>query len=277
MWADPLASFDRVREELWFRVWAIESGVSPADVMSVSVAMEVFRSVFSAQDNDLPLPEPDEPPIGRHVVNVFAADGDDHLLFRHGWSNWPADFAVGRLSREYFDRYATEVWSTRRCDRGPRAATIETMTASPGTDKFRDLWLTGGRRGTETLDKGRLLAWWETYSLQDQADAEVVALVRRNGVRVREAVALVEYAGREAIIADLFVWPPFRRQGLGTLLERHVAQRARQRGAESLRCVVYDADTVHANTVQIAFLRSRTYEISEYPDRQVRIEASRPL
>lgn len=80
-WSDPLRSFNRVREEMWFRLWALDAEVPLDQVTGVSVSLQVFRSVFSATGNAFPLPEPDEPTIGRHAVTIVGLEGEDAYFF----------------------------------------------------------------------------------------------------------------------------------------------------------------------------------------------------
>jgi GNAT superfamily N-acetyltransferase len=277
LWAEPLRGFDELFQEVWLRAWARESGISEETPGGIPVTITVFRSVFSAPNDDWPLPEPHESSIGRHTVSILGIHDDNTLLFRHGWSDWPKNHALGRLSRKYIENYATELWITRQCGQGPLSETIEELVQSAGSSKFATIWRRSGRRGSEDVsgEPNLRIRWWESYSVQDSAPAEVVVLTLSGTIRV--AVALVIYDPGEATIMDLFVWPTYRQRGYATLLEEAIARRAAVRDAEYLAAVVLDADVVREERRASRFLENRKYAIERHADSQVRIEGRRPI
>lgn len=276
LWAEPLSSFDALWQEVWFKGWAMTGGVPSPEIGSAVAAFSVFRSVFDAPSDEWPMPETDEPTIGKHTIPVIGIVDQDTLLFQHGWSDWPRNHAPGKITREYIDRFAVELWANRPAGHGPRQSTVESLARAAGQSEFAQLWRQSGRRGTEDLPGADLqLRWWESYSLEENSPGEVLCLVTTR--RIRVAVAMVVYAPTEATVIDLFVWPGYRRHGYGSLLESIIADRAQLRGINHLNIIVLDADVVRSSVRASRFLTSRGYEFIEHPDEQVRIVGKRML
>lgn len=275
-WAEPLSSFDALWQEVWFKSWAMSAGVPREEIGSATASFDVFRSVFTAPSDEWPMPEMGESTIGKHTVSIIGIKDEDTLLFRHGWSDWPKDYAPGQLTREYINRYAAELWANRLAGRGPLQSTVESLAKAVGTPEFAQIWRHPGRRGTEDLDSpGVQLRWWESYSLEENCPGEVLCLVVSR--RIRVAVAMVVYAPTEATIIDLFVWPGYRRRGYASLLESIAADRAHVRRASHLNTIVLDADIIRSDVGASQFLISRGYELTEHPDEQARIIGRRTL
>jgi len=277
LWFEPLRGFDELYQEAYFRALAEGLRVPATYAGEISATFEVFKSVFSAPTNSWLLPEQGESPIGRHTVSIVGIQDDDTLRFQHGWSDWPKDFAIGSISRAYIDRYATELWVSRRYGAGPLNSTFDKLINIQGSPEYASMWRKPGRRGSETItDQPDLrIRWWESFSIQENAPGEVVALTLSDTIRV--AVALVLYEPEEATIMDLFVWPGYRRRGFATILERIVAQRATSRGIRKLSVLVLDADVVRGQERATRFLASRGYAIQHYENCQVRMQAERDL
>lgn len=275
-WAEPLSSFDALWQEVWFKSWAISAGVPSEEIGSATATFAVFRSVFSAESNDWPMPEKGELSIGNHAVRVIGIVDEDTLLFQHGWSDWPKNHAPGRLTREYIDSHAVELWANRLAGSGPLMNSVELLAKAAGQPEYARIWRQSGRRGTQDTDIPNLkLRWWESYSLEENCPGEVLCLVLSG--RIRAAVAMVTYAPTDATIIDLFVWPGYRRRGYASLLESIVAERAKSRGANHLNAIVLDADVVRSSDGAERFLGSQGYQLTCHPDEQVRISGRRPL
>jgi GNAT superfamily N-acetyltransferase len=274
-WAEPLSSFDSFCQEVWLRGHALGAGVRLQNVGSTTVAFKVFPSVFSATSDKWPMPEEDERSIGCHAVSIVGIEDEDTLLFQHGWPEWPKDHALGRLTREYVDNHAIELWVIRPANYGPQASTVDRLAQAAGKPEFKSLWASPGLRGVQDVGPDLQLRWWETYSLEEQCPGEVLCLVFQK--RLRVATAMVTYCPGEATIFDLFVWPGYRRGGYGSLLESSVADRARLRGADKLNSAVLNADMVKGGVAAMGFLESRGYSLTEYSDRQLQIFGSRPV
>lgn len=277
LWAEPLRGFDELYEETQFNVFAYQAGIPETDLSSISATFTVFRSVFSAPSNDWPLPEEGEIPIGRHSVAISGIRDENTLAFHHGWSEWPENYAAGYISREYFDHYATELWTMRRYGSGPLYRTIDSLVESAGSPEYATIWRKSGRRGSESVanNPDLRIRWWESFSIQDHAPSEIVALTLPRNIRV--AVALLIYEPEEATIMDLFVWPGYRRRGYASMLEEVVAARAIARGARHISAIVLDADVVRDEEASTQFLVKKGYEIERFPGSQVRIQGRRLL
>lgn len=261
---EPFGSFERLALEAYLVECAYEV-CRPGEEGTLALAIEVFPSFFSTTDGVVVPPEPGETSIGRHTVSVIAVRGDT-IYFQHAWSRWGAN-GMGTLSRSYFERYTRECWLFRRSDRGPLASTAERLLESDEPRHFPRLWRSPRRiEAVGNLRPGLTATWYECWSLQDESPAWVLTL-RLGGVRV--GISVIHYPIAElAQITDLFVWPPYRRQGYGSAMERIIRKRSRQLRCERLEAYVWDADVVKYPERPEKFLLSRGYGVERLPEGQ---------
>jgi GNAT superfamily N-acetyltransferase len=265
---EPLSSFDRLGLEAHLRQRLDRLAPQEGLYQSVSAAFEVFPSIFDAEDGIVPLPEEDEPSIGRHSVTILGVSDQDTLVFRNSWGGWNTT-GIGYLTREYFDRYCREAWVSRDATAGPMAETAEQLLGEVGDSEFARLWLTGRRRGAQTNISGRTdlrYRWFESWSLNDEASAEVIVLELNRKVRVGTAV-LIHYHNESvnlSVLSELFIWPTYRRQGYGRLLESIAVDRSKQSGSFEIAVYLWDADAVKGKEVARQFLQRTGYSVEEF-------------
>ncbi len=105
---------------------------------------------------------------------------------------------------------------------------------------------------------------YQTWSLQEQCPVDVIE-IRRGPSFLRVAWAFLfhlEGADRgTSLLKEFFVWPAFRRQRYGTLLDRFAGQFARLAGSRQLRLVVHDLDgQLQVRTATRAFAAAVSYK-----------------
>lgn len=262
---EPTQDFERAALDAHLIGKARNDQLQEEEIGNLNVVYEVFPSVFDPIDGRIPLPDQTERSIGRHSARVL--DGaDEGLLIAYGWSGWtPTNTAL--LTREYCERYLRGGLLSRRWDRGPLAHTARDLFASDDPAEFRALWRTPGNRGFEfrNLPNDRVkLLWFETWGLQTEEPADV--LVLEVGRHIRAGVAIVIHGSPTSSITDLFVWPPYRRKGYGTILEGLAAERARERGNHDLEIYLWEPDAIRGNYRARAFITRNGYEVVDSSD-----------
>lgn len=265
---EPISTFDRLAlEALMFQKSA--EYCDPGEEGVLNLAIDVFPSFFDVVDGVVPIPEANEEPIGRHTVNIIGVRDLETLYFRHGWSTWGAGDGLGQISRGYIEAYAREMWLMRRCDWGPTADTAGRLLRTSQSERFATLWR---RQMKPEVIRDSVtniaLRSYECWSLADEAPAEMIILHSSRSRRVAFAILVHHPEAKISSVSDLFVWPPYRRRGLGTILDRVVTDQAKRRGSKSVETYVWDADVVTSPERPEGFLMSQGYEIERFDGSQ---------
>jgi GNAT superfamily N-acetyltransferase len=248
------------------------------------IALNVFPSIYSVMDGVLSLPDADESTIGQHFMNAVGLKDRDTVIVQSSWSGWSPD-GLGYISKDYFERYATEAWISRRWDYGPDAGTAEALLATSDGDEFVRLWRRGRRYGTSTSiapNNDVRARWYLCWSLQYQRPAEILVVELRRRIRVGVAI-LVHHPAIDgepplSSLDDFFVWPNYRRAGYGRLLEKFAAERATLAGSRMLGMHVWEADAIKGRARAEAFLSATGFnDVEEFSGRQYVLYAKRKL
>jgi GNAT superfamily N-acetyltransferase len=102
-----------------------------------------------------------------------------------------------------------------------------------------------------------------------ECPAEILML--KLGRRISAAVAIIVHRQGESRseLSDLFVWPSYRRQGYGLLLEEFAAERARKAGSSDLGIYLWNSDALKGKDRALSFMRAANYShIEESPGSQ---------
>lgn len=211
---EPLQDFDRTLLELLL-TRKVNAWGDALDLSStrVSLALQVFPSIFDITDGFLSMPDPDEQSVGRHAIRLVDVEDNDTLVGLNSWGSWGRSPAI-YVSRDYFDQYAREGLTSRDALRGPSASTVEQLLETPDPVTFRRLWRAGRQRGAQTVGSGLLARWYETWSVQSEQRAEVhrISLL---GQPIAWAVVHVDPTHSTLEVSEFFVWPPYRKSGHG--------------------------------------------------------------
>jgi hypothetical protein len=202
----------------------------------VSLAVEIFPSIYSARDGIVPLPEGDEGSIGKHLVPLIGID-DDCVFFQNSWGKEWGKNGTGCFSIDYLRRFQREAWSMRFLAGPPPAGVhgaylIEGGSPGPSEERFYQLlnhsWEpqvsspffllskdgTLNRAGRVDIaarwliGAGEGCVWLQSVAILRDVDADPI-IVGWMHVRATHSGGVVE---------ELFVWPPYRELGIGTAL-----------------------------------------------------------
>jgi len=131
------------------------------------------------------------------------------------------DQGYGSMDRRYVDAYMYDAWLMRNARYGLARHTWDKYHAASTPVQRRAILLQDNPRWRGTIRYAGMnyqIFIYETLSINDERPAEIIELSNRDGIRVGWCETFYG-SGTSAIIKELFVWPPFRRRGYGTILE----------------------------------------------------------
>lgn len=244
---EPLSEFDDIRTLISYNEALCEGGGPDYAQNFLSISFEYFRSASIAPAGRLQLPTSSDPSQGLHCVGIIGRDDDsDSLVFVNSWGRGWGDDGVGYISREYFNRYVNDAWLYRRSRWGFHPAKWPGLERAVTPREISRLWMVDNPRWRRRFKhRGGHYEWiiHSTVSI-DGSSTEIVELRTGYGLRIGWA-HLHNLRGEQravSILKEFFVWPAFRRQGLGTLLEHAVVDIAQQLSSGVLQVWLHQAD-----------------------------------
>lgn len=238
----------------------------------VSVTMQVFRSIFSTPGDGLvPLPDPEERPVGQHTVRLTGYDGAARTWqFANSWGTEWGDKGYGKLTGAYRKKYVTEVWQQQF----DRRFTAENFHTAMDIDKLdRRTWLASAARYTRVTEDQLLsrlrerihIRMTDVASLGTNRTVDVLEAVTTTGTRI--GWAHLSHGFREdaesAVVTEFFVWPPYRRRGVAAMLEGVIEQRAKEVGYRSILLHIHEADAVACRPLATTSAQALGYQLSK--------------
>lgn len=243
---EPITSFEKVREILTLRQVLASAYVPEWAAPHLTLGFRCFASAWTAPAGVLPLPGPGDHEIEHHAVALWDIEDDDTIIFRNSWGAAWGDRGYGRMTRAYFDANWIEAWAMRSAAIGLNPYTARRINAARTDAELRRAWMLPNPPAKKTQRgkyRGVRLVNYSTVSYEGECLVDVVEA--KNGYGLRLGWVYVFHlpgAPASSEIRELFVWPAFRRQGIGTLLEDVAASLARSRDSSSLRALLHEAD-----------------------------------
>lgn len=264
---EALTEFDRVREtsSLGHELEAARKGV-----LDVSVGLRYFDRFYRTTTGRLELPGPEEPLRGRHWIAVGGPLDANQLHFRNSWGPGWGDRGVGYLGREYFDAHVTGAMVAWNSDIGISPKMVDCLDAAATRRRLRqedwlDCWPTRNEFWVDRLLIGGVLhssVSWAVRSFETSRPVYVCEL--RNPARVVARLHLHAPAaeGEAFSIRELFVSPPSRRRGLGSVLEESAVERVRELGGGTIEAWIHAPDDLPRTApAALGFAGRRGYEV----------------
>jgi GNAT superfamily N-acetyltransferase len=251
--------------------------VHPMFWPSISATMQVFRSIFSTRGDGLvPLPDPGEPSGGHHTVRLVGyEDEGDTWEFANSWGTEWGDKGYGKLVGAYRRKYVTEVWHYQI----DRRINSENFHAVMDIDKLdRRTWLASAAKYTRLTEDQFLsrlqerihIRMTDAVSLGTNRRVEVLEAVTNTGTRI--GWAHLSHGFREdtesAVATEFFVWPPYRRCGIASMLESVIEQRAKESGFRSILLHIHEADAVACRQLATTAAQALGYRLSRSDSRR---------
>lgn len=186
--------------------------------------------------------------LEQHAVALWDIDEQDSITFRNSWGASWGDRGYGMMTKEYFDAFWVEAWLSRNAGVGFNPETANRLAAATTARELSRAWLLpnpAAKKAQRGEFEGVRLVNYSTVSFDSECLVDVVEA--RNGYGLRLGwvhVFHVPDADQSVTseIRELFVWPAFRRQGIGSLLEDVGASLARSRRSTLLRIYLHEAD-----------------------------------
>lgn len=235
------------------------------------VVFEAFESAYGAPAGVIPMPGPGEKSIGLHSVPIVGyRDSGAELLFRNSWGRGWGDRGHGSVSAAYLSRYMHEAMTVRRAVHGRTPwtfhnAPLDSLTNRQLRDRLRIVNPTIVWR--RRIARGESWRFEAYQTISPSTNAVVECLNIQNGYGQRLGWTFLRYMsdGTRVVaeLPELFVWPAFRRMGVGRALEEFVAERACVNGTSEIHLLLNEADAVLARrSVARHFATSLGYEWS---------------
>jgi GNAT superfamily N-acetyltransferase len=219
----------------------------------VMIVVEAFESWRKARNGEISLPGQGDPSIGLHCVRLthYRASGEI-LGFVNSWGRSWGERGFGTLPFEYLERHLHEAYITRRARWGPRDNRFRETPGPITMDERRRRSHLGAprQRLRERIGKGenQVVETYETTS--PISERAVICVEIQNGFGLRMGWMFLrhrlENTGFVMEIPELFVWPTFRRMGIGLKLEAIAQDIARTWKCSELHLMMNEADGIAA-------------------------------
>lgn len=128
--------------------------------------------------------------------------------------------------------------------------TYETLSRASTRREFRRAWMLDNprwRRGVRYAGRHYTLVSYETISANDECVVDIIELKNASGVRLGWAEVFhprrsTSAAPVQSRVKELYVSPPFRRRGYGTILEAAATMTAMMRKSRRMLIDLYEPD-----------------------------------
>jgi GNAT superfamily N-acetyltransferase len=188
--------------------------------------------------------------IGGHSVAGAGWDySNGGVLFANSWGRRWGDDGHGEISVEYFDRYVFDIWLSRNARYGWTTEKSRRYKEPLSQRDLVSLWMTEAPRWKHDFNhngKRHTLVFYESLSATG-GPTEIIDI--RNGFGLRLGWAHLHHLpvkGEEpatSVLKEFFIWPSFRRQGYGTLLEEMASYKARMWRSQKIQIFFHDIDS----------------------------------
>jgi GNAT superfamily N-acetyltransferase len=223
-------------------------GVPRAQVDGMHIIVEAFESWYNAPGGDVGMPGPGDKSIGLHCVHLtHYSDSGAILGFWNCWGSAWGKQGHGTIPFEYLEKYLYEAFATRRGRFAPGLWNFEDTGRMPSRELRRRLLLEAPRERVR-IRRGKGENWvleiWETWS--PATERRVMCFEVQNGFGLPMGWMFLRPTADGGVceIAELFVWPTFRRMGIGRYLEDVARDYATSWGCEAIHLMMNEADAV---------------------------------
>ena len=244
-------------------------GISRPLLQQVMIVVDCFESWYDAPGGTIQLPKSTDHPIGRHCVLLTGyEDNGETLSFVNSWGRSWGKNGFGTLRMEYLEGHLYEAFVVHRARYGPSPRKL--FGPDDTIEDVRRRFSLENPRERTHLRAGNGETWvielFETMSTVTDEPAFGIEVSNGFGLRmgwlflkVRTSLPRVH-----AEITELFVWPTFRRMGIGKLLEDTAIHIAGMWEASEIRLMLNEADSIAGlpQATALAFGRELGYEWS---------------
>jgi GNAT superfamily N-acetyltransferase len=217
----------------------------------ILISVEAFQSWYDAPRGAIALPGVGDASIGHHCVYLSGyEDHGNRFRFANSWGQRWGNRGYGTLSYEYLTRYLQEAFVLRIARYGPAAWNFSKPEAGVDPDEFRRrMRLEAPRqriRRRRSKGENWVIEVFETASPTTGYPVLCVEIQNGFGLKLGWAFFRQNPIGHTRIleITELFVWPTFRRMGIGRMLDEIAIEYAEAYGCGEIHLMMNEADAV---------------------------------
>ena len=245
-----------------------QEGIPMGAIDGVGITIKVFKSAFGAPRGRLPMPGKGDTYVGLHSVGLWGVDSDGNIGFINSWGKEWGLNGLGSMSTEYLDKYLYDAWRQKNAEYGWSRWKLERMKPTSSSERYVRQWMirnpSFGFR-FRYHGRGHQFVLYEPDSMTG-VPVEVIDL--RNGFGLRLGWAHIFHIQRDSIgiktsiVKEFFIWPDYRNQGYGKLLEDQVATRAKEWDAQRIQVYFHNIDSYpHVLNIGQSFAEKCGYKI----------------
>lgn len=216
------------------------------------LVFEVFESAHHAPDGVITFPKPGETSLGLHcVLQTGYRNSGAELAFVNYWGRSWGKRGFGTVSVDYLRRYFHEAFVTRHAQWGPTPWTFHGVAPHSLSNKeLRQRMLIVNPRLVERVRKRQGETWrFEAYQTISPSSGDPVECLNiQTGFGLRMGWVFVRHRWQDGKsiteIPELFLWPTFRRMGVGRALEEFALDRAHATSSCEIQLMLNEADSV---------------------------------
>jgi GNAT superfamily N-acetyltransferase len=227
--------------------WSEGLGISKAYADHVHIVVEAFESWYTAPRGRITMPPTGDRSIGLHAVLLTGyTDSGANISFINSWGpRWGAR-GYGTMPFEYLQRYFHDAAVTRHARWGLTGWKLAHAGELSQRDLRQRFLVENPRyRGRVRISDGEN---WQTcaYNLHSPWTGQPAGCVEiANGFGLKMGWVFFRYLPPNVVeIPELFVWPTFRRMGVGRMLEDLATVYARLWECSEIRLMMNEADAV---------------------------------
>jgi GNAT superfamily N-acetyltransferase len=209
-----------------------------------------FESARHAPMGNILYPTSGDESIGLHCVYVDSFDeATESFRIKNNWGTGWGDRGYGYISLEYLRRFHHETFALHQARWGPSPyKSTRMLAASTDPRETRRLWsIQNPRQVYPTRQKGYKFrsVRYETISPTSGDNVSCYEVTNGFGLRMGWCFLRHQMEGEPITeITELFVWPIFRRMGIGRWLEATAVEEAKYQGSLEIQLIMNEADAV---------------------------------
>jgi GNAT superfamily N-acetyltransferase len=214
------------------------------------LVFRAFESAYRAPNGRLSLPPAGDKSIGLHCVPIDSFDqSTESFRFFNNWGLEWGERGYGYVTMEYLNKYHHETFVSRWAKWGPSPyKSLRMLDPDAEPKEIRRLWsIQNPRHIHKVRYKGRTFRYILYETLSPCTNDRVTCVEITNGFGLKLGWCFLRHRTEEKSvteITELFVWPIFRRQGIGRWLESAAVYYAECEESSEIHLIMNEADAV---------------------------------
>ncbi len=217
---------------------------------SFLLAVEIFESAHVVRDGTFRHPAANEKTLNLHAVAVEDYDESTGMfVFWNSWGSHWGKRGYGQMSLQYARDYFHDAIVIRYARWGPTPYKVPRLCEGINSKEYRRLWAIENPRTIQRIPGAGNKRWRRRRyeSISPVTDEPVVCLEVTTGYGLVVGWTFLRHRfGPEAIteVTEFYVWPTYRRLGIGRRLESWIVEEAESRNSVEIHLILNEADAV---------------------------------